>query len=65
MITVVVYINNQPIILKTARNMGKTDSEGYTEYRDEAGTLILHKGKRGATYLAKLMLDEWKPPKHG
>jgi len=65
MITVAVYINNQPIILKTARNMNEVNSKGETVYMDESGNVIWHKREDSVVKLCKKMLDKWKEPVHG
>lgn len=64
MISVVIYINNQPIVLKSARNMGHIDKGGFTEYMDESGNIIKHRRGNGAVQLAKRLLDEWVEPEY-
>lgn len=64
MITVCVYINNQPIILKTARNTGEV-KDSLHKYITDCGKEIWHDRNDGAVYLSQVLLDYWKEPKHG
>lgn len=66
MITVAVYINNLPIILKSARNTGKLDYDsGATEYMLDCGKIVLHHPEDGAAKLSQLILKHYEKPKHG
>lgn len=64
MLTVVVFINNTPIILKSARNMMETEGKK-TKYLTDCGLEIWHDPNDGAAKLAKQLLGLYKPPVHG
>jgi len=64
MITVAVYINNQPIVLKSARNTRVVDGSGEHKYIDESGQEIWHRRDDGITELAKKLLDNYIVPEH-
>ncbi len=56
MITVVIYINDQPIIVRGARNTMERTSKGETIYDCDDGRKILHVREDGAVKLAVKML---------
>lgn len=61
MITVIVYINERPILIRNARNQdGEENDKGQTKYRCDDGSVIWHYRKDGAAKLAKKMLDTIK-----
>jgi len=56
MITVVVYINGNPIFARSARNISN-DCRDIQDYKCDDGTLIKHNYKKGFVPLAQTMLD--------
>lgn len=64
MLTVAVYINSLPVVLKSVRNTGEREGD-YLIYMDDEGKSILHKPEDGAAHLAKLLLDNYKSPEYG
>ena len=62
MITVVIYINERPILARSARNTGHTNEANETEYHCDTGAIILHKREDGAVELAKKLLNTVKEP---
>lgn len=60
MITVVIFINNKPIISRSAVNMdkeGKLGMHDKNQYRLDIGKIIEHRPIEGCVALAKKMLD--------
>lgn len=57
MITVSILINGKPLFTRSARNQGKENEKGWTEYILDTGEFIYHCREDGAVHLAKLMLD--------
>jgi hypothetical protein len=60
MITVSIFINNNPILTRSAVNTGEVDSEGNTLYKVDTGEILKHKRKDRAVVLAHKMLDTIK-----
>lgn len=64
MISVVIFINDQPIFTRTARNVttGPKGPDGIHEYAVDDGTHLKHKRTDGAVKLAIKMLKTIKEP---
>lgn len=58
MITVSIFINGNPIITRSARNVGTI--EEITQYSVDDGSVLFHKRSDGPVVLAKKMLDTVK-----
>lgn len=56
MITVAILINGEPILVRSARNLGTEDGETYS-YKVDTGDIITHKREDGAVVLAHMLLD--------
>ena len=58
MITVSIFINGNPIITRSARNVICVDiDKGIFRYDIDDGSIVTHKRTDGAVVLAKKMLD--------
>ena len=57
MITVAIFINNEPIVLSSAVNKIETNDKGQTKYLTKTGKVVWHKRELGAIPLAKKLLD--------
>lgn len=58
MISVTIYINNVPIITRSARNVGEVEGAlGLHEYAVDDGRKIVHLRHEGAAKLAIMLLE--------
>jgi len=63
MISVSIFINNNPILTRSAVNSGRIDHEtGGTKYDLDDGSVVIHDPSKGATKLAIKMLETIKDP---
>jgi len=63
MITVAILINGQPILTRSARNIGlANDLTGAHKYKVDDGRMLTHHRGDGALALAKRMLDGIEEP---
>lgn len=62
MISVVILINGNPIMARSAVNTGKETSPGFYEYNVDDGSTIIHERELGAVPLAIEMLKTIKEP---
>ena len=56
MITVIVYINDRPIFVRSARNISKQPTNE-CEYKCDTGDILKHNREDGFIPLVKKMLD--------
>ncbi len=63
MITVAIYINGCPILVRSAVNQLHEDEDGLTMYEVDDGTILRHKPDDGAVDLARAMLDTIVDPR--
>lgn len=63
MITVAILINGQPIMARSAVNVGKIRSKKYTTYQLDDGSEVIHEESAGAVALAMKMLQTIKEVK--
>ena len=56
MISVSIFVNNNPIFTRSARNLNKHNSKGETAYLVDTGKTIYHKREEGAIELAIRLL---------
>ena len=63
MISVSIFINNNPILTRSAVNSGRINHETRsTEYDLDNGSVVIHDPSQGATKLAIKMLETIKNP---
>ena len=63
MISVSIFINNNPILTRSAVNSGRINHETRsTEYDLDDGSVVIHDPSQGATKLAIKMLETIKDP---
>jgi hypothetical protein len=62
MITVTVFINDQPIFTRTARNTGVQNDKGCYMYKVDTGCTLEHCRDDGAIRLAHKLLDTVEEP---
>jgi hypothetical protein len=60
MISVVIFINGNPIMARSAVRQGSENGEGFAEYLVDDGSIVHHWPSDGAVALAKLLLDTIK-----
>jgi len=60
MITVAILINGNPLMTRSAVNIGKQTPDGSTIYRVDTGEQVLHKREEGAAILAIKLLKTIK-----
>jgi hypothetical protein len=57
MITVAIYVNGVPLIVRSASRVGKPKKGKPSEYRVDTGDIIMHYYDEGAIVLAHKLLD--------
>ena len=63
MITVTILINGNPILTRSARNLGQSeDNPDLCFYKVDDATIVAHKPSDGAVALAHKLLDTIKEP---